>query len=128
MPLFQGFQRWSRLQAAESRRAASDADLRDRTQAVIGEVWSAYYDFRTSLARLRASEVLLASARESYRAALATYRDGVGDIVELLNGLAQLAVARAVTVTARTDLFTSHAVLLRAIGEDVAAVRGGSVP
>jgi outer membrane protein TolC len=128
LPLFEGFQRWNRLQAAESRRAASDADLRDRTQAVIGEVWSAYYDFRTALARLRASEVLLANARESYRAALATYRDGVGDIVELLNGLAQFAVARAAIVTARTDLFTSHAVLLRAIGEDVAVVRGRSVP
>lgn len=128
VPLFQGFQRWNQLQAAESRRAASDADLRDRTQAVIGEVWGAYHDFRTALARVRASEVLLANARESYRAALATYRDGVGDIVELLNGLAQLAVARAATVTARTDLFTSHAVLLRAIGEDVAAVKGGSVP
>ena len=128
VPLFQGLERWNRLQAAESRRAATDADLRDRTQSVIAEVWRAYYDFRTALARLRASEVLLANARESYRAALATYREGVGDIVELLNGLAQLAVARAAIVGARTDLFTSHAVLLRAIGEDVSAVRGGTVP
>ncbi|MBY0274831.1 TolC family protein [Candidatus Binatia bacterium] len=124
VPLFQGFQRWNELQAAESRRAASGDELRDRTQVVIGEVWSAYYDFRTALARLRASAVWLASARESYRAALASYRDGVGDVVELLNGLAQLAVARAASVNARTDLFTSHAVLLRAIGEDVAAVKG----
>ena len=124
VPLFQGFQRWNQLRAAESRRAASDADLRDRTQAVIGEVWSAYYDFRTALARLRASEVLVANARESYRAALAAYRDGVGDIVELLNGLALYANARAAVVVARTDLFTSHAVLLRAIGEDVGAARG----
>mgnify|MGYP005860796631 CR=1 FL=1 len=91
---------------------------------MIGEVWSAYYDFRTALARLRASEVLLATARESWRAALAAYRDGVGDIVELLNALAQYANARAATVVARTDLFTSHAVLLRAIGEDVGTARG----
>jgi len=122
VPLFEGFERWNRLRAAEARRAASDASLRDRTQIVIAEVWDAYYEFRTALARVRASTVLLASARESYKAALATYRDGVGDIVELLNGLAQLATARAANISARTDLFTSHAVLLRAIGEDVAAV------
>lgn len=123
VPLFQGFQRWNALRAAEARRAASDAALRDRTQAVVAEVWDAYYDFRTALARLRASQVLLANARESYRAALAAYKDGVGDVVELLNGLAQLAGARAANVVARTDLFTSHAVLLRAIGEDVTAAR-----
>lgn len=123
VPLFEGFQRVSALRAAEARQAASGAALRDRTQLVIAEVWDAYYDFRTALARVRASAVLLASAREAYRAALATYRDGVGDVVELLNGLAQLATARAAEVAARTDLFTSHAVLLRAIGEDVSAVR-----
>jgi len=123
VPLFAGFQRWNALRAAEARRAASDADLRDRTQVVIAQVWDAYYDFRTAVARVRASQVLLASARESYQAALATYRDGVGDVVELLNGLSLLATARAANVVARTDLFTSHAVLLRAIGEDVAAVR-----
>lgn len=123
VPLFEGFRRVNALRAAEARQAASDAALRDRTQAVIAEVWDAYADFQTALARVRASAVLLASARESYRAALATYRDGVGDVVELLNGLAQLANARAADVAARTDLFTSHAVLLRAIGEDVSAVR-----
>ena len=123
VPLFEGFQRWNALRAAEARRAASDASLRDRTQVVIAEVWDAYYDFRTAVARVRASKVLLASARESYHAALATYRDGVGNVVELLNGLAQLATARAANIAARTDLFTSHAVLLRAIGDDVVAVR-----
>lgn len=123
LPLFEGFRRWNALRAAEAQRDASSAALRDRTQIVIAEVWDAYADFRTALARVRASDVLLASANESYRAALATYRDGVGDVVELLNGLAQLALARAATIDARTDLFTSHAVLLRAIGEDVAAVR-----
>jgi outer membrane protein len=123
VPVFEGFQRWNALRAAEARRAASSAALRDRTQLVIAEVWDAYAAFRTAVARVRASQVLLASARESYAAALATYRDGVGDVVELLNGLAQLAVARAASIDARTDLFTSHAVLLRAIGEDVATVR-----
>jgi TolC family type I secretion outer membrane protein len=121
VPLFEGFRRWNSLRSAESRRAAAAAALRDRTQSVIAEVWDAYYALRTAIARVRASEALLASARESYRAALQTYRDGVGDVVELLNGLAQLATARAANVGARTDMLTSHAVLLRAIGEDVAA-------
>lgn len=121
VPLFEGFRRWNALRAAESRRAASAAALRDRTQRVVAEVWDAYYDLRTAVARVRASDALLAAARESYRAALQTYRDGVGDVVELLNGLAQLATARAANVGARTDLLISHAVLLRAIGENVTA-------
>ncbi len=119
VPIFEGFRRWNALRAAESRSRASDARLRGRTQAVIAEVWNAYFALATALARVRASETLLAAARESYRASLATYRSGAGDVIELLNGLAQLANARAAAVIARTDLFTSHAVLLRAIGENV---------
>src|SRR5690606_15322312 len=74
VPLFEGFRRWNALRAAESRRAASAAALRDRTQRVVAEVWDAYYDLRTAVARVRASDALLAAARESYRAAPQTYR------------------------------------------------------
>ncbi len=43
----------------------------------------------------------------------------MGDIVELLNAQATLAQARAEQVQAKTDIFTSYADLINAIGTDL---------
>ena len=97
---------------------------------VISEVWTAYYNFRTAAEQLQASDVLLASAKESFDASLTRYQSGVGDIIELLNAQSLLAEARAEQAQARTNLYTSYAELIRAIGEElpVAPVDRDSLP
>jgi outer membrane protein TolC len=75
---------------------------------------------------LEASEVLVASAKESYDASLTRFRSGVGDIVELLNAQTLLAQARAEMVQSRTSTFTSYAGLLHAIGAELPSINNGN--
>ncbi len=75
--------------------------------------------FRTAVQSLEAADVLLQSSLESYDASLARYRSGVGDIIELLNAQTTLAEGRAEQVQATTDIFTSYANLINAMGTDI---------
>ncbi len=68
---------------------------------------------------MNAAANLLESATESYEASLARYKAGVGDIIELLNAQTTLAQARAEYVQSKTDIFTSYADLVNAIGTEL---------
>lgn len=115
-PLFEGFSLRNNIRAAQADLEASRAALRAKEEAVISDVWTAFYDMQTAGQQLETSKTLLVSSKESYRVSLARYRAGVTDIVELLNAQSTLASARAQRVQAKTDLFTSYAELLHAIG------------
>ena len=118
-PLFEGFSLRNRVRAAQADLEARSAQLRAKEESVIADVWTAFYNMQTAGQQLESSETLLISAKESYRVSLARYRAGVTDIVELLNAQSTLASARAQRVQARTDLFTSYAELLHAIGAEL---------
>src|SRR3990172_9170879 len=130
IPIFQGFSLTNAVRAARAELEASLSALVLQEEIVISEVWTAYYNFRTAAEQLQASDVLLASAKESFDASLTRYQSGVGDIIELLNAQSLLAEARAEQVQARTSLYTSYAELIRAIGEElpVAPADRDSVP
>ncbi|MGB7290643.1 MAG: TolC family protein [Thermodesulfobacteriota bacterium] len=122
IPIFQGFALVNAVREARANLKAAQAALLVEEQAVIQDVWNAYYNFRTAAQQLEASEVLVASAKESYDASLARFRSGVGDIVELLNAQTLLAEARAEMVQSRTNMFTSYAGLVHAIGAELPSV------
>ncbi|PON14107.1 hypothetical protein C2W62_30805 [Candidatus Entotheonella serta] len=83
------------------------------------DVWEAHHHFRTASQQIKASQALLASSAESYKAALERYQVGAGDIVELLNAQDDLANARALHVQARADLHNAYAELIHAIGAEL---------
>jgi outer membrane protein len=118
-PLFEGFSLRNSVRAAQADLEATRAVLRAKEESVISDVWTAFYDMQTAGQQLETSETLLVSSKESYRVSLARYRAGVTDIVELLNAQSTLASARAQRVQAKTDLFTSYAELLHAIGAQI---------
>ncbi len=118
-PLFEGFSLRNKVRAAKADLEASRAALRFKEESVIADVWSAFYNLQTAGQQVTSSETLLISSKESYKVSLARYRAGVADIVELLNAQSTLASARAQRVQARTDLFTSYAALLHAIGAEL---------
>jgi outer membrane protein len=126
IPIFQGFALVNAVREARANLKAARAALLVEDQAVIEDVWNAYYDFRTAAQQLEASEVLVASAKESYDASLTRFRSGVGDIVELLNAQTLLAQARAEMVQSRTNMFTSYAELVHAIGTELPSINNGS--
>ena len=127
-PIFQGFALINSVREARSDLKAARAALLLEEQVVIEDVWNAYYNFRTAAGQLEASEVLLASSKESFDASLARFRSGVGDIVELLNAQTLLAEARAEKIKATTSLFTSFAELVHALGAELPEYNNGNIP
>ncbi len=119
VPIFQGFQIINSVRQAGAQLESARAALDLQQQIVIDQVWNAFYNFRTAVQSLQAADKLVASSQESYDASLARFKSGVGDIVELLNAQATLAQARSEQVQARTDIFTSYANLVNAIGTDL---------
>jgi outer membrane protein TolC len=118
IPIFQGFGLRNAAHEARAQLEAARAALQLQAQAVVSDVWAAYYNVRTATRQLEASQTLLTSATRAYEAAMARYRAGAGDIVELLNAQSQLARARVQRVQAQTHLFTSYAELVHAIGAE----------
>ena len=121
IPIFEGFSLTNKIRSAEAKLKASRADLRQKEESVISDVWSAFYNMQTAAQQVESSETLLISSKESFRVSLARYRAGVAEIVELLNAQSTLTSARAQRVQARTDLFISYAELLHAIGAELPA-------
>lgn len=118
-PIFEGFALRNRVRRAKAGLEAAKSQLRLKQENVIADVWSAFYNFRTAVQQLEASESLLASSTESYRVSLARYRAGAAEIVELLNAQSTLASARARQVRARTNVFVSYAELVHSIGGEL---------
>jgi outer membrane protein TolC len=95
------------LQTASRDRLATDVSL---------DVWRAYQDLLTQGQSLTTTEELVASAQESYNAALARYRAGVGTIIDLLNAQSALAGANLQRIQARYLWNLAKVTLARAIG------------
>ena len=116
IPVFQGGALENAVRGAQADLEAARAALNLQSQAVISDVWNAYISVRTAAQQVEASEALLRSAELAYEAALARYRAGATDIVELVTTQSTLARARSQSVNAQTSLFTSYEELIHAIG------------
>jgi outer membrane protein len=115
-PLFTGFNTTYQTRAAEAQMENSIANRDLLAQQVMLQVWQAYQNLKTDGQALRTSEDLLASAKESEELNLGRYREGVGNILDLLSAQSALASARQQHVSA---LYTWHAArfsLAQAIG------------
>jgi outer membrane protein TolC len=109
--LFDGFARENRLAGAraDQKQAAAQVDaIRDQVE---NQVWAAYSNARTALREQKAAAALLASASESYDAALQSYNYGVRSQIDVVSAQRALAVARTADVNARTQLLTGVAAL-----------------
>ena len=121
--LFDGFARESRLARAKAdqKQAAAEVDsIRDQVE---NQVWAAYSTARTALRQQKAAAALLASASESYDAALQSYNYGVRSQIDVVSAQRELAAARTADVNARTQLLTSIAALAYQTGDLLHAKR-----
>ena len=115
-PLFRGGALDNAVRAAREDVAAARAALQLQSDVVVSDVWNGYVNVRTAAQQVVSSEALLRSAQLAYEAALARYRAGATNIVELVTVQSTLAAARSQQVQSRTALFTSYAELIRAVG------------
>ena len=116
MPIFTGFSHGYDVRESEADADAARARFEGLQQAVILQVWTSYYEFKTAEQRLRTTADLVNSATQSHDVALGRYQEGVGSILDLLSAQASLASARAADVQARADWFVSLAQLAHDTG------------
>lgn len=115
-PLFNGFSTAYNVFKAKEQAKAATEQLKGINQQVILQVWNSYYSFKTAQQSLETSEDFLASAQQSANVALGMYREGLGDIISLLNAQNTLALARAQEIQARTAWFIAIAQLAHDTG------------
>ena len=116
IPIFAGFFYINQTAAARAEAAASYDSWREKKNTVLLDVVTSYYAYGTALGALKFTEAYLKNTQESYDVALASYREGVGSILDLLVAQTALANARAQWVNARTQLLTSAVSVAYATG------------
>lgn len=116
LPLFGGFSGRHDLARARAEADAAAERARGLRQQVVYEIFVAHSDFLTATERVRTVGELLTSAARSEEVARGRYREGVGDILDLLSAQRSLAEARAQDVNARLGWFIALAQLARDAG------------
>jgi outer membrane protein TolC len=116
IPIWDGSIRRSRLLKSEQDALAQKAKLQSLRQNIILQVWSSYFTLQTSVERLKAVNDLMASATSSYEVALGRYREGVGELLDMLSAQTTLMNARAQQISAQSDWYISFSRLARDTG------------
>jgi len=116
IPIFYGYSREYDLLKAEQDEKVQEETLNTIEQLVIYQVWSSYFNLKTSAQRVHTSRDLLESALQSYDVALGRYKEGVGGFLDLLAAQSTLENARAQRVEAMADWYISLANLAHDTG------------
>ncbi len=116
LPLFTGFQQRYQERGAQSQIEQQTLELVRIRQQVGLDVWLAWQQLNTARSRIDATNSLLASATESSRAALARYRAGLGNVLNVLSAQSTLADARQQQARARFDWASARVQLARTAG------------
>ncbi len=106
---------WLRREAEAAVRAA-EAEFRKARNAAIREVWTAFTDYRSARAQLRAAQAWVDAADESLLAARAAFDGGIGDAGSLQTELTASVRAKSQMENARNDVFLALAGLRLAAG------------
>jgi len=116
VPIFTGFKTVYDTKSAEAQARAADAGAESYSQQVVFQVWNSYFGVQTAAQQVRASQDLLASARESAEVARGRYREGVGSILDLLTAESAYANALALDVRSRAGFLLAMAQLAHDTG------------
>jgi outer membrane protein TolC len=105
--VFDGLRRENAIRKARAEEKEATEEVRDRQDEITDQVWSDYANATTALEQRQAATALLSASSESYSAALESYKDGVRNFLDVLAAEDALAQARAIDVTARTQVLQS---------------------
>jgi len=117
--LFDGFAHRNELREAKARRDEAQARLTGLELQTQREVWKAYADAKASFLQYDFAQALLAASQNDYDAALTSYKNGLGTVIELLTAERDLARARTTLVESRADVLSSSAALAFAVGDSI---------
>ncbi len=102
--VFDGFHRENSISQAKAEEKVATDEVHDRQDEITNQVWNDYTSAETALQQRQAASALLTASSESYSAALESYKDGVRNFLDVLAAENALAQARAIDVTARTQV------------------------
>lgn len=117
VPIFSGFLYVNQTRSAVATAAAAYAAWRNQENTVMLDVVTSYYNYKTAIQTVKASEELYKYASEAYNVSLYSYRNGVGTILDVLAALSSLSDARAQRIQARTQWITSLTDVAYATGQ-----------
>ncbi len=115
-PIFTGFSQQFDLFKARAEAEAQRERARGVEQETVLNVFSSHSEFLTAVERVRTTDDLVASARQSEEVAAGRYKEGVGSILDLLSAQRALAVARAEQVNAQLSWFMALTQLAHDVG------------
>jgi outer membrane protein len=116
IPIFYGYSRRYDMLKAQQDAQFQKEEFNTLEQRIIFQVWSSYFNLKTSAQRVHTSQDLLSSALQSYDVAFGRYKEGVGGFLDLLAAQSTLENARAQRVEALADWYISLANLARDTG------------
>ncbi|MEO8503462.1 MAG: TolC family protein [Acidobacteriota bacterium] len=128
VPLFTGFETKFKVAKAKAEADLEQARLDQAVQQTMLDVWTSYYKLQTAAQSVASSRALLDSAGQSADVSGGRYKEGVGDILELLTSQSALADARAREIVSRAQWFIALAELQRATGALQLALPGTDDP
>jgi outer membrane protein len=102
--VFDGLLRENRIAEAKAEEKVATDEVHNRQDEITNQVWTAYSNAATALHQREAATALLIAAEESYSAVLESYKEGVRNFLDVLAAEDALAQARAIDVTARTQV------------------------
>ena len=111
LPIFAGGLFSARHREAELKARASEESLREEEDNIVRDVRIAWLDVRYASERLRLTENLVTSARQTFELAQARYRTGSSSIVELSQAQLNLTGAEIAHATARYEFQTKESIL-----------------
>lgn len=117
IPLFEGFGRNYRVQSAQGQAEIKAADLARLEQQVSLEVWKSYQSLRTESENMKATDILVNSARYSFLVAQGRFKAGVGNILELLSAQSAIAEAEQQRIKSISNWHTARLKLAANIGK-----------
>ncbi len=115
--VFDLFKDHYQLLKAKAAAKAAEESLKQKELSVLGEVWSAFYLFKSSGKQLEAAVSFLETAQEAFKATQIGYNTGVNSLVDLLNSQDTLASARLKKIAAESQWANSLASLAHATGQ-----------
>lgn len=117
VPIFSGFLYVNQTRSAQALADASYAAWKQIEENVILDVVTSYYNFRTAEQTVKSSDEYYEYTKEAYDVAFASYKNGVGTILDLLSAQVALSNAKAQKIQARTQWVTSLTNVAYATGQ-----------
>jgi len=114
--LFDGLVNINKKIEAEHLLSMERAQLEQEELEATQDIWTKYYAYKTAGKKMKFSKSFFESAKTSYDLALIGYKEGLKDILDLLDSQSKLSEARSRLIETKKDLFVSLAELVHATG------------